>query len=573
MLGYCSFQFSMNRLLILLVFSIGCTTLHAQFQERNSTTEYSLKLHQEVANNNYQGGLKYIQLIQEADSLSFDAILDCITCFENLNLYEEGINFCNMRQKLEPQNDYLFFYAAKGQLYYLMGNNEESAYWLEAYIDQVSSESEESLLPFYAMYATALYRAYNFEKAEKIFDKYFSMVLDGNNHIISGLQLSTEIIGYKLYDYAYCCFYQGKEQKGLKILSLAKSYGDLGAIDDYRKLTNSTTFAKDKEPDRKKIQSFNRFLEKRGTFRDLSKVDINVFWDSVRLYSKEYRKMEKALSKRKIEDTLEKSINEYNSIKQNFESNRPDRWYSYDQFTENLLDDIKQTLGINSIGVHDIYIFLSSQTNAFSAPDGYVYLTSNLMSEFHYDKNLVIPVCAHEVAHYICKHILAQAWATARKEEENRGWAALTISLQNLILMGADIYAASQGATVREMDPDAYSSNNQAIINFFDNKSYFYGFKYSREQELEADLIAYRYLEAIGLGGYAMIMALEMLNDPSDNQEDIATNDHPTTQYRIEFLKYIYAIEHQNIENDQKHEQVVSVDDSYRQYFDAHTQK
>ena len=139
--------------------------------------------------------------------------------------------------------------------------------------------------------------------------------------------------------------------------------------------------------------------------------------------------------------------------------------------------------------------------------------------------------------------------------------------------MGADIYAASQGATVREMDPDAYSSNNQAIINFFDNKSYFYGFKYSREQELEADLIAYRYLEAIGLGGYAMIMALEMLNDPSDNQEDIATNDHPTTQYRIEFLKYIYAIEHQNIENDQKHEQVVSVDDSYRQYFDAHTQK
>ena len=570
--GHHILQFSMNRLLALLVFSIGCTTLHAQFQEKNLTTEYSLKLHQEVANNNYQGGLRYIQLIQEADSLSYDAILDCISCFVNLNLYEEGIRFCDTRQKLEPQNDYLIFYATKGQLFYLMGKNEESAFWLEEYIDQVSSEPVESISPFYVMCATALYKAYRFEKAEKIFDKYFSMVLDDNNHIISGLRLTTETIGYELYDYAYCCFYQGKEQKGLKILSIAKSYGDFNAIQDYNKLINSKTFANNKEPNRKDIQSYNRFLKKRGTFEELSKVNVNLFWESVRLYSKEYRKIEKALSKKNIDNSLKESVNEYNRLSQSFESNRPDK-FSPGQFTENLLDDIKQALGIYSTGVQDIYIFLSSQTNAFSAPDGYIYLTSDLVSEFHYDKNLVIPVCAHEVAHYICKHILAQAWATARKEEENRGWAALTISLQNLILIGGDIYAASQGATVREMDPDAYSRNNQAIINFFDTRSYFYGFQYSREQELEADLIAYRFLEAIGLGGYAMIMALEMLNDPSDNQEDIATNDHPTTQYRIEFLKYIYALEHQNIENDQKQEQVVSVDDSYRQYFDAHAQK
>ena len=77
----------------------------------------------------------------------------------------------------------------------------------------------------------------------------------------------------------------------------------------------------------------------------------------------------------------------------------------------------------------------------------------------------------------------------------------------------------------------------------FEKNSYYFQFKYSREQELEADLIAYRYCEIMGIGGYAYILALELLGDDFGSLKAEKQSDHPTIAYRVAFLKYIYEKE------------------------------
>ena len=58
------------------------------------------------------------------------------------------------------------------------------------------------------------------------------------------------------------------------------------------------------------------------------------------------------------------------------------------------------------------------------------------------------------------------------------------------------------------------------------------------------DGAAYRFCEAVGIGGYAYIMALQLLGDNDLYMKAGRTDDHPATAYRIGLLKYLYSIEY-----------------------------
>lgn len=116
--------------------------------------------------------------------------------------------------------------------------------------------------------------------------------------------------------------------------------------------------------------------------------------------------------------------------------------------------------------------------NAFSLPGGYVYVNDGLIKNTRSDDELAA-VLAHEIAHIAARH------AVKRFET----------SLGAQLLQLATIAAARQGASVRGAGVVFQAAR----------------LAYARQDELEADRLAVRYLNAAGFDPKATISFLERL--------------------------------------------------------------
>ena len=140
--------------------------------------------------------------------------------------------------------------------------------------------------------------------------------------------------------------------------------------------------------------------------------------------------------------------------------------------------------------------------------------------------------------------ILAAMLLPALNQARAKANSAKCIGNLKQLGQGAAMYAASNGVGFDQSYYDDIAVTTTNLYTAIDGESFYYQFKYSRWQEIEADLMAYRFCEAIGLGGYSYIMALQLLNETDLYMKADRTDDHPTMAYRIAFLKWIYANEH-----------------------------
>lgn len=113
---------------------------------------------------------------------------------------------------------------------------------------------------------------------------------------------------------------------------------------------------------------------------------------------------------------------------------------------------------------------------------------------------------------------------------------------------GLQAFAAGLDAANGVKHDDAYwdmaYQSNIEIIKAFKEDSYLFRFKYDRQQEIEADILAYRFCEAMGLGAYTYIMALQLLDEGDPYLSASAEDDHPPLAFRLGLLKYLYKMEH-----------------------------
>ena len=89
---------------------------------------------------------------------------------------------------------------------------------------------------------------------------------------------------------------------------------------------------------------------------------------------------------------------------------------------------------------------------------------------------------------------------------------------------------------------DSVISGNDALIDAFSLRTILSNYKYSREQEIEADILAYRFLEFMGVSPEDYIKALENLVE--NNYEllkytDDKFSDHPFIMHRINILRML----------------------------------
>ncbi len=156
------------------------------------------------------------------------------------------------------------------------------------------------------------------------------------------------------------------------------------------------------------------------------------------------------------------------------------------------------------------------QINAFALPGGYIYVTRGLVALAESEAELA-SVIGHEIGH-----------VTARHTAERYSKAVVTnIGLQIVGIIGSVYGVPSEAGGL-------LSTGATAILQ-----------GYSREQELEADMLGIRYLTRVGYDPQGMASFFRKLKEHDELQariQDRATNEenfnlassHPRTSQRIE---------------------------------------
>lgn len=524
---------------LLAILSLMCCSLSSARGQNSRIEELTTLLKENILSQNYEEGLRIVRTLENEDSLSYETLYDCILCLEYSKHYEECIQFCEKWVENHPNDDYVLFLGVKGECYFYLHDRENAAIWLKNYIDEKDALGSNISSYYYAIYATALKDIHRYKDAEPVYERFFneSAKEDGLTRSTLYQSKEKEYYGNKFYDYAYNFFFQGKEKEGLEQLYLAKMCGNKAATSDYAQLIKSATFCQNTEYKNSTIKDFEDCLTTLDIYKNLPTSNPVGFWQTIWENNVNFQDLQVTLKSSKRPGTLNKALSEIGKSNQYVKG-----------FLARLqpfaVSEIEPTLdryicGDNSF-FKELRIYPANEANAFATPSGEIYLTSGLVVRYNSNYELLIGVCAHEATHYICQHSLIAAWKQAKKEKKNKIWAGVAVGLNS----AAALYGASNGLS----NDDSYWYNvtqiNNSLIESFRLDSYYFKFKYGRFQELESDIIAYRFCESIGIGGYAYIMALQLLNDGDCYLKADKESDHPTTAFRVGLLKHLYAKEH-----------------------------
>lgn len=254
----------------------------------------------------------------------------------------------------------------------------------------------------------------------------------------------------------------------------------------------------------------------------------NVVWKKNERLYKFYKAFEKKKSSAikandKINESLYLSADYYNSF--DIEADNSD------SNIIGLLDD----LGV--LKVHSntkLYIIDSPDINACSTPDMRIFLFTGLfMDGMTYPQ--ILGICAHEFAHCLLQHAKINTYETIKKEKTNNIIAGVSAAVQ----AGSAMYSATNGV---KSDWDAINQNISEMFDAAALQAQKFRYKYSRKQEIEADIIACKFLEYMGYGGEKYIETLRIIeNVMPQYSSGLDESTHPTTSFRVGLLEYMLS--------------------------------
>lgn len=252
----------------------------------------------------------------------------------------------------------------------------------------------------------------------------------------------------------------------------------------------------------------------------------NVVWKKNERLYKFYKAFDKKKSSAikandKVNESLYISADYYNSF--NIEANNSD----------SLLIGLLEDLGALKVhGNTKLYIVDNPDINACATPDMRIYLFTGLFVDgMKYPQ--ILGICAHEFAHCLLQHAKIHKYESIKEEKTNNIIAGVSAAVQ----AGVAMYSATNGV---ESDWDVINQNISDMFDAAALKSRKFWYKYSRKQEIEADIIACKFLEYIGYGGEKYIEALRIMENAMPQYSySLDESTHPTTSFRIGLLEYM----------------------------------
>lgn len=489
---------------------------------------------------NYEKAYKFVLELDRRDKLSDLTLFRCAECIKQLGQYEECLDFCSKWEQKFPENGYgSMFTPLKAECYFFQADYNSAVEYMAQYRANLQ-EYEVELSPYYlGLYSTTLHKLNRYAEAEISYDLYFDESLAEEDLSLSEVYMSEhkDYLGLMLYDYAYNSFFMGNESKGMQLLYLSSKCGNLRAIQDYSHLSKCATVMMKMNDNWDMTYKFREYLDLYDfKYNHTANSGVNIafdFWRSMQKENSAYLELQEEMSQEPKSNMLQKALNvvAFNKAKMQDYLNTKCFPFQVSDIETNL---INQLIGANSRVLTDLRIYPAADANAFATPYGHIYLTSGLVLKYHLNNNLLLGICAHEITHFLCQHAVVNLWKQYEKEQKTR--------IIGGIVAGLYAVAAISGAGYNANYSDILD-NSIDLFTVINNTSYYFQFKYSRSQEIESDLIAYRFCEAIGIGGYTYIMALQLLGENDLYMKANRTAEHPTLSYRIAFLKWVYHSE------------------------------
>lgn len=299
----------------------------------------------------------------------------------------------------------------------------------------------------------------------------------------------------------------------------------------YASLLSIAAFAGSLEKDYQKIASkFDVPIE----VRNLSDVSNQEYWNAFLNKNEAYLKFESDMDKNKgLEQKAKRMMIEAPKFYPQYSA-------YVDRSKQSFCDSLLNELGAPSDGPNcTMHVILDDNASAYTVltEDGFaICLNSGLFDRPGLNRDMLLGIVAHEYAHGALKHSARDIYARLHNERTNN-------ILGNISYLTYAVVVAADAA----YNPDA---NSYAANNYFANKeaeriekekeakNAIFAYKYSVNQEYEADLAAFRFMQFLGKED-AYIDALKFLGADVDL---IYANDptpRPSTASRIAFLNYM----------------------------------
>ncbi len=496
---------------------------------------------------------RYQQAYQLLDSIDFSepisglTLLNSANCIINVGKYNECINFCNAYSKFHSDDgfDSSIFDVCYGESYYYLEDWSMADPYFESYMKYADSSKLSLGLYYMVLYANTLHKLHHYDKAKVMYERLLAQAKDEEKYRPDNPFLTDNLCSLALYYYAYNTIFQGDEINGAKILEMASKCGNEKAKKDWAALSASPTFNKSLAVKNSVINNFDKMIENYNFSRDsLGKADDiepAYFWYRLQQTNVTYNELEAALKRPSKPKTLEKAINYMNKNQSLLEASlvkcSPYKTGEIEKGLDSLICGSKSFF-------KEIRVYPAEQPNAFATPYGEIYLTEALVRRMNFNNDLLMGICAHEAAHYFLQHSLSAKWKQEKKEKSSKIWGGIAAGLYAVAQGAETMYGASNGVTYDQNYYDNMASTTTDLYDSFQKDAYYFQFKYSRSQELEADLAAYRFCETMGVGGYSYIVALELLGNEDSSVKVEKEDSHPTIAYRVNLLKHLYEIEH-----------------------------
>lgn len=296
-----------------------------------------------------------------------------------------------------------------------------------------------------------------------------------------------------------------------------------------------------------KRNDFDRYIEDYDVPREVRELTPGgapyLFWHTLMENNERFKKFEKKIGKNKGAE--KEALNRILEIR----TFNPKYIAWIDESKQHICDTLMEHLGMAKMTPDvSLHVALDDDKNAFTALTEESFamcIHEGLLQSKGFNEKMMIGAIAHEYAHGILMHHLEHEYAYAKRKRRNKLMTGITAGL-NAIAAAADSYTFSMLG--KEADNDVYVDNIIAAKIEAKKDLYHHVYKYAREQELEADLIAFRFLEYHIGSGEAYIDLLRLLMANSSPMlsyylydEDAEELSHPPAHYRIEFLRYVQA--------------------------------
>jgi predicted Zn-dependent protease len=202
------------------------------------------------------------------------------------------------------------------------------------------------------------------------------------------------------------------------------------------------------------------------------------------------------------------------------------------QYINSLGSEVLAVAGVQYFD-YRFYIVESDQFNAFAAPSGLIFFYTKLIESMNNEDELV-SVLAHEIGHVVKRHL-----ASRMQKGKIVNFASLGLALAAIAFGGG-------GAATQALLTGSLAAGQSAQLHF------------SREDEIEADLMAYKWINDLHRDPYGqkgMLKTMRRITRYRMGQVPQYLLTHPNPEARLDYVEGLLAADNslpveRTVEND-----------------------